>query len=298
MLAFEPELVRIDPSIVVVVGDVNSTLACALVAAKEHYPVAHVEAGLRSFDARMPEEVNRRLCDHISTFLFTTSREADENLIREGIEPGRISFVGNTMIDTLLRFEQVARDRRFPERLGLTPRRYAAVTIHRPETVDNSESLAEVIEALSTISAHLPIVFPVHPRTQDRLAAAGFLERLRSEPNLIILPPLGYLDFIGLMSGAAVVLTDSGGVQEETTMLGRPCLTLRDRTERPVTVTAGTNQVVGTESSKIVAEALGLIETPPPAVGVPELWDGSAGARIVTKLARALESAVVGRIEA
>jgi UDP-N-acetylglucosamine 2-epimerase (non-hydrolysing) len=298
MLAFEAELLRIDPAIVIVVGDVNSTLACALVAAKEHYPVAHVEAGLRSYDARMPEEINRRLCDHISTFLFTTSLDADENLIREGIASERISFVGNTMIDTLLRFEKTARDRRFPERLGVAPRRYVSLTIHRPETVDNAESLGRVLEAISAICARVPVVFPIHPRTRDRLSAGGFLEGLRAEPNLIMLPPLGYLDFIGLISDSAVVLTDSGGIQEETTLLGRPCLTLRDRTERPVTVTAGTNRVVGTEAGKIVSETIDLIETPPAAAGVPELWDGRAGERIVAQLARALESDVAGRIEA
>jgi UDP-N-acetylglucosamine 2-epimerase (non-hydrolysing) len=298
MLAFEPELLRIDPAIVVVVGDVNSTLACALVAAKEHYPVAHVEAGLRSYDSRMPEEVNRRLCDHVSTFLFTTSADADENLVREGIEAERVSFVGNTMIDTLLRFEQAARGRRFANRLGLTPDGYVTVTIHRPETVDELESLTEVLDAVSTISARLPVVFPVHPRTEKRLAAAGLLEQLRAEPNLILLPPLGYLDFVGLMSDAAVVLTDSGGVQEETTMLGRPCLTLRDRTERPVTVTAGTNRVVGTNNEKVVSETLRLIEAPPAARRVPELWDGRAGERIVAHLSRALAADAIGRVEA
>jgi UDP-N-acetylglucosamine 2-epimerase (non-hydrolysing) len=299
MLAFEPELRRIDPSVVVVVGDVNSTLACALVAAKEHYPVAHVEAGLRSYDERMPEEINRRLCDHTSAFLFTPSRDADENLIREGIPEERISFVGNTMIDTLLRFEEVARARQFPERLGLTGGHYVALTMHRPETVDDPSTLREVVDAISAISAQAPVVFPVHPRTRARLADGALLDRLRSDPNLILLPPLGYLDFLGLIAEAAAILTDSGGVQEETTVLGRPCLTLRESTERPVTVTEGTNQVVGVDAAKIAAETIRLLDSPVAAAKhVPELWDGKAGERIVALLGRALESEVAWQIGA
>jgi UDP-N-acetylglucosamine 2-epimerase (non-hydrolysing) len=298
MTAFEPELLRIDPKIVVVVGDVNSTLACALVAAKEHYPVAHVEAGLRSYDDRMPEEVNRRLCDHISDYLFTTSADADDNLIREGIARERISLVGNTMIDTLLRFESAARERRFPERLGLAESGYVAMTIHRPETVDDDDALAEAIDAVVGICAVAPVVFPMHPRTKERLVSTGAHERLRSEPNLVVLPPLGYLDFIGLLSSAAVVLTDSGGVQEETTVLGRPCLTMRDSTERPVTVTAGTNRIVGVDAGRIVAETIATLEAPPTTNGIPDLWDGRAGARIVDVLARALQDRPARTIEA
>jgi UDP-N-acetylglucosamine 2-epimerase (non-hydrolysing) len=298
MTAFERELFRIDPAIVVVVGDVNSTLASALVAAKEHYPVAHVEAGLRSFDERMPEEINRLLCDHISRFLFTTSRDADENLAREGIPADRVFFVGNTMIDTLLRFEQVARSRGLADRLGVGGRRFAALTIHRPETVDNPDHLGEVVEAVVALTAHVPVVFPVHPRTRERLDSSGLAERLQAEPDVVLAPPLGYLDFISVLADAAVVLTDSGGVQEEATVLGRPCLTLRDRTERPVTVTEGTNRVVGVDARRILDEAVAALDNPPRERRVPELWDGKAGERIAAHLAAAIPQRLVDRVDA
>ena len=284
MLAFEGELLRINPSIVVVVGDVNSTLACSLVAIKERYPVAHVEAGLRCYDPWMPEEINRRLCDHLSTYLFTTSRDAGENLLGEGIESDRISFVGNTMIDTLLRLRDVARRRNAPATFGLEGRDYSVLTLHRPSNVDEFESLSRMLEAISLVSRCAPVVFPLHPRTKNQLGAHGLDAVLASEPGLIICPPLGYLDFVGLVADARLVLTDSGGIQEETTVLGVPCLTLRESTERPITVTSGTNTVVGTDPERIVEEALTILEGAPRPARIPELWDGRAGERIVERL--------------
>jgi UDP-N-acetylglucosamine 2-epimerase (non-hydrolysing) len=288
ILGFEPELQRLNPAVVVVVGDVNSTLACALVAAKEHYPVAHVEAGLRSFDSRMPEEINRRLCDHLSTYLFTTAREADENLVREGIPRDRIFFVGNTMIDTLLRFRDKVREADASHRFGVQPGKYAVATLHRPENVDEYETLAGLVEALLVVSRCVPVVVPLHPRTEDRLARHGLGGALRAEPGIRLLPPVGYFDFLGLCADARLVVTDSGGVQEETTVLGVPCITVRESTERPVTVLEGTNTVVGTSAERVVEEALTILEGAPRPAGIPELWDGNAGARIVDCLKQEL----------
>ena len=292
MLGFEAELRVLDPALVVVVGDVNSTLACALVAAKEHYPVAHVEAGLRSFDERMPEEINRRLCDHVSSYLFTTARDADENLLREGIAGERIFFVGNTMIDTLLRFRDRARATDAPGRFGVERGRYAVVTLHRPENVDEYESLSGLIEALLVVGRCIPLVFPVHPRTQERIARHGLEAALEAEAGVRICPAAGYLDFLGLCADARLVVTDSGGVQEETTVLGVPCITVRDSTERPVTVAEGTNRVVGRSPERVVEEALTILEAPSRPARIPELWDGRAGERIVERLAEALDDGV------
>lgn len=284
MIGFEKELLRINPSIVVVVGDVNSTLACALVAAKERYPVAHVEAGLRCYEPWMPEEINRRLTDQISSYLFTTSRDADDNLRREGISDERIFFVGNTMIDSLLRFRDVAAQRDTALRVGVEGREYAVLTLHRPANVDDPTVLGRVLEAVAMISRYVPVVFPLHPRTQSRLAELGLARLIADEPNVVVCEPLGYLDFVSLLAGARLVLTDSGGVQEETTVLGVPCMTLRESTERPVTVTAGTNIVVGTDGERIVEEALTILEGPRRLHRIPELWDGKAGERIVDNL--------------
>ena len=284
MMAFEAELERIKPSIVVVVGDVNSTLACALVAVKERYPVAHVEAGLRCYDPWMPEEINRRLCDHVSSYLFTTSREAMDNLLAEGIPDYRISFVGNTMIDTLLRFRDAARSRRAAAAFGLEGREYAVVTLHRPDNVDEFDALNTLLEALLLLSRCVPVVFPLHPRTDRQLASFGLAQAVAAEPGLITCKPLGYLDFVSLLGEASLVLTDSGGIQEETTVLGVPCLTLRETTERPVTVSSGTNRVVGGEPERIIEEALCVLEAPQQLRRIPELWDGRAGQRIVEQL--------------
>jgi UDP-N-acetylglucosamine 2-epimerase (non-hydrolysing) len=289
MLAFEPELLRIDPAVVVVVGDVNSTLACALVAAKEHYPVAHVEAGLRSFDERMPEEVNRRLCDHLSRCLYTTSVDANENLRREGIPDERVAFVGNTMIDTLVRCVDVARERGVPERLAVGGRPYAVATLHRPENVDDPVVLSRLTAALAGVSRLLPVVLPLHPRTQERLEGHGLRELAK---GVTTTTPLGYLDFLGLVADAKLVLTDSGGLQEETTALGVPCLTLRESTERPVTVTAGSNTVVGTDPVRIVSAAAAILEGRKSRGMLPPLWDGHAAERIVEHLHASLEGKV------
>jgi UDP-N-acetylglucosamine 2-epimerase (non-hydrolysing) len=289
MVAFESALLRIDPAIVVVVGDVNSTLACALVAAKEHYPVAHVEAGLRSFDERMPEEVNRRLCDHLSRWLYTTSVDANENLRREGIPDERMAFVGNTMIDTLMRCVDVARDRRVPERLLVGGRPYAVATLHRPENVDDPVVLSRLTAALAGVSRLLPVVLPLHPRTQKRLERDGLRELAK---GITTTTPLGYLDFLGLVADAALVLTDSGGLQEETTALEVPCLTLRESTERPITVTVGSNTVVGTDPVRIVSATAAILEGRTPRGTLPPLWDGHAAERIVEHLHVALEGKV------
>jgi len=284
MVAFERELRWVDPRIVVVVGDVNSTLACALVATKERYPVAHVEAGLRSYDLGMPEEVNRRLCDHISAYLFTTSREAVENLVREDISSERIVFAGNTMIDTLLRLREQARKRKTPARFGLKHQQYAVATLHRPENVDDAKSLDRLLSVLRDIGRRLPVVFPVHPRTRERMAALGLRDSGADDHRLIISGPLGYIDFVGLLADARLVITDSGGVQEETTLLGVPCLTVRETTERPVTVTSGTNTVVGRDPGRLLREAVATLAKTNLPSRLPERWDGRAGERIVEHL--------------
>jgi len=285
MLEFERELHRIQPKVVIVVGDVNSTLACALVAVKEHFPVAHVEAGLRCYDPWMPEEVNRRLTDHISSYLFTTSTDADENLRREGIPAEKIHFVGNTMIDTLLRFRDAAGARHAPQRFGLDGRPYAVLTLHRPSNVDEANHLEGLLDVALELSRDVPVVFPIHPRTRQRLAGTELASRLEAAPSFIETDPLGYLDFVGLIDGAELVLTDSGGIQEETTVLGVRCLTLRESTERPVTVSHGTNTVVGTDPGVILDAARQALTHDARAGRSPELWDGLAGKRIVDRLA-------------
>jgi UDP-N-acetylglucosamine 2-epimerase (non-hydrolysing) len=287
MKRIEPVLARTAPDVVVVVGDVNSTLAATLTAVKMGLPVAHVEAGLRSFDRSMPEEINRLLTDAVSELLFTTEESAAENLRREGIAAHRIHFVGNVMIDALhatrARWE---RSPIFPT-LGLDPARpYAVLTLHRPSNVDDPRRRAALFEALAEVGRRLPILFPVHPRLRARLPP-GAARPGAGVPasGIVYLDPLGYLDFVALTSRARLVLTDSGGIQEETTILGVPCLTLRESTERPVTVTQGTNQVIGTDPRRIVAVATEVLEHPPAPKPAPPLWDGRAAARIVDVLA-------------
>jgi UDP-N-acetylglucosamine 2-epimerase (non-hydrolysing) len=257
------------------------------VAVKLHYPVAHVEAGLRSFDEAMPEEINRRLCDHISTYLYTTSRDADENLQREGIPAERIVFAGNTMIDTLTRLRDAAQARGAAAHLGLEPHGYVVATLHRPENVDEPASLRRLLDALAEVGRRLPVVFPAHPRTRERIRALDLPAHDESRA-LILSPPLGYLDFLGLVTDARLVLTDSGGVQEETTVLGVPCLTVRMSTERPVTVTSGTNKVIGTDPERLVAEAVAALAAPRLPRRLPERWDGRAGERIASHLGAVL----------
>jgi UDP-N-acetylglucosamine 2-epimerase (non-hydrolysing) len=278
--AFEPVVRERRPDVVVVVGDVNSTLACALVAAKCEVPVAHVEAGLRSFDRSMPEEINRVLTDALADYLFTPSKDADENLRREGAPEGRIFRVGNVMVDTLRRYQGAARRRDVAARFGLGREPYAVCTLHRPSNVDDAATLHDILAALAEIQRECPIVFPVHPRTRKQLDAFG----LQAGGRLQLVEPLGYLDFLGLLMGAALVLTDSGGVQEETTVLGIPCLTLRAVTERPVTITEGTNVVVGADGPRIVAAARKALAGDWSRGLMPEGWDGHAAERIAAVL--------------
>jgi UDP-N-acetylglucosamine 2-epimerase (non-hydrolysing) len=284
MKRFEPVVIQEKPDWVLVVGDVNSTFAAALVCVKLGVKVAHVEAGLRSRDRTMPEEINRLLTDQIADLLFTPSADADENLLAEGIPSERIRLVGNVMIDSLYQHLQQARQSSIRERLGLTDQRYAVLTLHRPSNVDARETLAGIVSALERISRELPIVFPVHPRATKTIAEHGMLERVKKISNLHLIEPLGYLDFLNLYSNAQLVLTDSGGIQEETSVLGVPCLTLRENTERPITVTMGTNKIVGTDPEKIIAAALAALEMPTGrSVEIP-LWDGHAAERIVAAL--------------
>ena len=279
MQAFEPLLLEQRPDAVVVVGDVNGTLACALVAAKLGIPVVHIEAGLRSFDRRMPEEINRILTDSVSHLLFCTEESALENLSHEGVDPERVHLVGNLMIDALESHRQLAESSSILADLGLSGRQYGLTTLHRPSNVDDPVILGRILDALEEIGRDGPIVFPAHPRTVQRLDAFGFRERLSSSPAFILVEPLGYLEFLKLMAHAMVVLTDSGGIQEETTVLGVPCLTLRENTERPITVTAGTNQVVGTDPAAIL-KAYRTSRSRQVQPIRPPLWDGSTAGRI------------------
>ena len=286
MQKFEPVVLEHQPDWVLVVGDVNSTLACALVCSKLGVPVAHVEAGLRSRDRTMPEEINRVLTDQLSELLLTPSADADRNLIGEGIPPERIRLVGNVMIDSLLKQLERAESSRVREELGVAGSDYAVVTLHRPSNVDDPEVLRGILSALTQISKRLPVVFPIHPRTRKNLEEFGLLGAFEEGVRVRFVEPLGYLDFLRLYSGARLVLTDSGGIQEETTALGIPCLTLRENTERPVTVELGTNRVVGTDPERIVAEASQALakdkqsEVP----RVPPLWDGRTAGRILDAL--------------
>ena len=263
------------PDLLLVVGDVNSTLAGALVASKMGIKLAHVEAGLRSFDRTMPEEINRILTDAISDFCFTTEPAANENLLREGVGPERIHHVGNVMIDTLFRCRVRAAASTILERLRLSPRAFAVLTLHRPSNVDDPQTFRRLMTAVASIAADVPVVFAVHPRTRRQLEGAGPI------PGLTLVEPVPYLDFLQLMSQSVCVLTDSGGIQEETTALGVPCLTLRTTTERPITATLGTNRVVGLDPQRIGAAWADIRSGRWPAARLPELWDGKAASRVV-----------------
>lgn len=284
MRRFEPIVIEQRPDAVIVVGDVNSTLACALTAVKLNVRVAHVEAGLRSFDRTMPEEINRILTDAISEWLFVSERSGIEHLRREGIADERVHFVGNTMIDTLLACREQSESSAILEQLQVADRGYAVLTLHRPANVDDPKVFGELLTAIERLQRELPVVFPVHPRTRKALSNGHH----RSMPNLKLTDPLGYLDFLKLLSRACVVLTDSGGIQEETTVLGVPCLTLRSNTERPVTTQQGTNVLVGMDAGRIVETGLTAIAAGPGAQRVPELWDGHAAERIVDILQSAI----------
>ncbi len=289
MLKFEKTLDELAPKAILVVGDVNSTIACAMVAVKKNVPIIHVEAGLRSGDRKMPEEINRVLTDQISDILFTTEADAVNNLTQEGIAKSRVHFTGNVMIDTLMNHA----DRAVPvddtvkkslnQAAWESGQKFGLVTLHRPSNVDDKDCLTRLIDVLVEVNSHLPLVFPVHPRTSSKLEEFGLVKKL-DEAGIIRLPPAAYLEILGLMKGATMVLTDSGGIQEETTAFGTPCITLRESTERPVTVTEGTNTVVGTDPAKILAAALQTLETGGKTGRRPELWDGKAAVRIAEVL--------------
>lgn len=275
MKRFEPVLERVKPQSVLVVGDVNSTIACALVAAKRGVRVVHVEAGLRSFDRSMPEEINRVLTDQLSDLLFTTEKSAHANLAREGIDATRVHFVGNVMIDTLYR--NLPRAVPSAVTLGTPLAEYAVLTLHRPANVDVPETLAGLLDVVGEINRTLPVVLPLHPRTRGSIEKFGLGAKL---DGVRVLPPVGYLEMLGLMRDARLVLTDSGGIQEETTALGVPCLTLRDNTERPITLSEGTNTLVGADPAAIRAAFADVMQTGGKAGRIPEYWDGRAAARI------------------
>lgn len=276
MIEFEQVCLQHNPSMVVVCGDVNSTIAAALVAAKLNIPVAHVEAGLRSFDRVMPEEINRVMTDHISDLLFTTEQSGNDHLKTEGIAPEKIFLVGNCMVDTLLKHVDHATELAPWQSHNLTPDNYALLTLHRPSNVDDPATLASLLNVINSIAERVPVLFPVHPRTQARLREGG----IPLSPHLHLTEPLPYLAFIGLMAKAKIVLTDSGGIQEETTALGVPCLTLRWNTERPITITQGTNRLVGTDPAAIQSALDDLFAGRWQTGTRPPLWDGQAGTRI------------------
>ncbi len=275
MSRFEPVVLEQRPDVVVVYGDVNSTVSAALVCAKLGIRIAHVEAGLRSFDWDMPEEINRVVTDRIADILFTPSEDADRNLKCEGVAENRISFVGNVMIDSLIRLLPAAMRYQHPD----LPQRYALVTLHRPSNVDNMGSLATILQSLRKLSSELPIVFPVHPRTRARIAEFGL-----ENDSLYMLDPVPYIEFLALQKHATMVITDSGGIQEETTFLGVPCLTVRNNTERPITVTLGTNVLVGQDPSALHSEGLRILSGNAKKGLVPPLWDGQTGERIADVL--------------
>ena len=285
----ERVLLDLRPDLVVVVGDVNSTAAAALAASMRKIPVAHVEAGLRSFDETMPEELNRVVVDAVSDFLFASEESAVRNLEREGHPRASVFHVGNVMIDTLVRFRERSAQRRPAKRFGVEGP-YAILTLHRPSNVDRAAALAPLLKVIGRIARRLPVIFPVHPRTRDRLDSSGLGAALAQVPSLHITPPLGYLDMLALLQGADFILTDSGGLQEESTYLGVPCLTLRDNTERPATVDEGTNRVVGTSAAGVEREIERVLAGDRPAARCPPLWDGRAAERVVDALLGLMES--------
>ena len=287
MKRFEPVLLEHRPDAVLVVGDVNSTVACTIVAAKMGIKTIHVEAGLRSFDRTMPEEINRLLTDAISDILFVSETSGVENLRHEGVDESKIHFVGNVMIDTLEHNRKKAERSNILEKLGLTADNYAVVTLHRPSNVDVQDVFRGILDAFEVIQNDMSIVFPMHPRTFSNMESNGFRARLTGMRNMMIVDPLGYLDFLKLMSESKIVLTDSGGMQEETTILGVPCLTLRENTERPITITEGTNRLVGTNTQAIIAGYRESLNGSPNN-NRPKFWDGKTSERIVKILQKLL----------
>jgi UDP-N-acetylglucosamine 2-epimerase (non-hydrolysing) len=289
MKAFEPVVIDQSPDAVLVVGDVNSTIACGLVASKLQVPLVHVEAGLRSGDRAMPEEINRVLTDAISDLLFCTEQSGVDNLLREGVPAERTFMVGNVMIDTLLSNRAKADASEILSEMDLAPHSYAALTLHRPSNVDDPDALARIFAALRTIAEDMPIVFPIHPRTRNRMETFGLLADVETADNFRLIDPVGYLDFLKLMAEAAVVLTDSGGIQEETTILKVPCLTMRENTERPVTAEIGSNQIVGTQTDAILDAYRRIRSGEGFDPQTPPLWDGQAADRIADVLVDKLD---------
>jgi len=281
MIALEKVMQNLQPDLVMVVGDVNSTVAAAIVAAKLWIPVAHVEAGLRSGDRSMPEEINRILTDSIAEMQFVTEKSGIVNLEREGIPPEKIHLVGNVMIDSLIANLKRAEASTILEQLNVRERGYSLVTLHRPSNVDQRENLSKILAALKAIQEKIKIIFPIHPRTRRMITELGFGDEVRQMQNLILLDPIGYLDFIHLMAHTHFVLTDSGGIQEETTYLGIPCLTLRENTERPITVEIGTNQLIGMDTNQIIQHSEQILAGNTRPGQIPEYWDGHTAERIL-----------------
>jgi UDP-N-acetylglucosamine 2-epimerase (non-hydrolysing) len=285
MERYEKYLLEAKPDIVFVAGDVNSTAACAIDAVKLHIPVAHVEAGLRSYDRRMPEEINRLLTDQISDYLLIPSPDAEINLAKEGIAKDKIYFVGNIMIDSLIKHKEVAQHSDILNKLGIQlgseTEKYCLVTLHRPSNVDEKEGLSTILKAFQAIGERIKIVFPMHPRTRNNIAQLGLEDVLASIPNLVVTEPLGYLDFLKLEMHSELIVTDSGGIQEETTFLQIPCLTLRENTERPITITEGTNQLVKLDQESIIKAALDVLKGNRKQGSIPKYWDGQTSKRIV-----------------
>ena len=284
MMAFEKVCIAERPDLVIVVGDVNSTMACTITAKKLGIKVAHVEAGLRSRDMTMPEEINRLCTDVLCDYLFTTDRVANENLLKEGVPEDKIHFVGNVMIDTLIKHKAKAKNLKLQQNLGLKKKNYATLTLHRPSNVDDKGTLLGILEALQEISNKLPIVFPIHPRTKkmvDEFGLAHFFNSVNPVNGLWVTEPLGYLEFLHLNMDARMILTDSGGLQEESTVLGVPCITLRDNTERPITCTQGTNELVGNDKERIIDAANRVLLGDVATGRVPEKWDGKTADRII-----------------
>jgi len=285
MRRFEPIVLDFKPDYVLVVGDVNSTIACGLVAVKLGVKLIHVEAGLRSFDRTMPEEINRVLTDSISDLLFVTEQSGIDNLKNEGIDSDKVHFVGNVMIDTLMANREKARKSDVLKRLGLSAKGYAVITLHRPSNVDDVDKFEQIITAFEQIKKEMKLVFPIHPRTRSNIKGTDLGDRLDAMENMILLEPIGYLDFLWLMTNTALVITDSGGIQEETTILGVPCMTLRENTERPVTITEGTNRLVHITTDDILKNYKEIRDSGFECSGrIPKFWDGRAANRIVDVL--------------
>jgi len=290
MIEFEKILEEKKPDVVLVVGDVNSTLACSVVASKMLVPLVHVEAGLRSFDNTMPEEINRKVTDVLCDLLFVTEKSGMENLRNEGVNAKKIHFVGNVMIDSLIQYLEKSKSSTFLHDLNLTNNKYILTTIHRPSNVDQKDNLEKILTIFEGFPTDFPIIFPMHPRTQKNIGLFGLKERFDNLKNVKIVEPIGYLDFINLMANSKFVLTDSGGIQEESTYLGIPCITMRDNTERPITVEVGSNYLIGLNISEVIKIGNNIINGKMKSHAIPELWDGHAAERIVKIIIDYLEN--------